>query len=265
MTKLKTILLTGILPAAAGVWCGALFTAASDDRSPTLPASSTSSQSIGARPQKKPVATVTLPPSVSPEPAKPPESVRERIKNLADNRRVEDLRAELEHLPPGDDRNFAIGLLGTHWFKFDQDATTAWIAGLKNDVEKQKAYGGMVNSWTQEDSESASAWVASLPEGSLKGEVGNSLAIALMWRDPAAALSWTIASRHSPSANSNLASMAGVLAGHDYGQAERILAASDLPEADKRKLRNAAKKDWNALKAARGEWDEILTLEAAPP
>ena len=266
MTKLKTILFTGILPAAAGVWCGAMFTAASDDGSPTtIPASSTSSQNIGARPQKKPVATVTLPPSVSPEPAKPPESVRERIKNLADHRRVEDLRAELEHLPPGDDRNFAIGLLGTHWFKFDQDATTAWIAGLKNDVEKQKAYGGMVNSWTQEDSESASAWVASLPEGTLKGEVGNSLAIALMWRDPAAALSWTIASRKSLSANSNLASMAGVLARHDYGQAERILAASDLPEADKRKLRNAAKKDWNQMKAVRGEWDEILTLEATPP
>lgn len=265
MPQLKSILFTAVLPAASGVWCGALFTAPSDDGSPTLPASSTSSQSSGASPQKWPEATDTLPPSFSPEPAKTPESVRERIKNLADNRRVEDLRAELEHLPPGEDRNFAIRLLGQHWFSLDHDSTTTWIAGLKDGIEKQIAYGGMVNSWTQEDSESASAWVASLPEGAMKAEVGNSLAIALMYRDPAAALSWTLASSNSQSAHSNVATMARGLARHDYAQTQRLLAASDLPEDEIRQLSNTAKKEWNQLKAARGEWDEMLTLGDTPP
>jgi hypothetical protein len=265
MPQLKSIFFTAILPAAAGVWCGVLFTAHSDDGSPALPASSISITSSGDRHQKRPVATVALPPSFSPEPAQSPECVRERIKNLADNRRVEDLRAELEHLPPGEDRNFAIGLLGQHWFSLDHDATTTWIAGLKEGVEKQIAYGGMVNSWTQEDSESASAWVATLPEGAMKAEVGNSLAIALMYRDPAAALSWTLASRHSQSAHSNLATMARGLARHDYAQTQRLLAASVLPEDEIRQLSNTAKKEWNQLKAARGEWDEMLTLEDTPP
>ena len=211
-------------------------------------------------------------PAFPPTPLKP-ESVAERIRNLADNRRVEDLRKELEHLPPGADRDLAIGLLAEHWFAFDHAGTIAWIASLKSDMEQELAYVPLIKAWTREDSEGASIWVAGLPKGSLKKQAARSLAYSLMTRDSAASLKWGIASRDNESDlirdnDSDLTfldSLAGSLGWDDPELAERILTESDLPTEQKRRLRNIAKKDWNRLQSLRGQWDKILPLETTSP
>jgi hypothetical protein len=267
MTKLKTILFTGILPAAAGVWCGALY-------HPILKNAATGStaSAITTRASKLPpdpnttTPPLTAPFSATPDPNDgPPESVKDRINTLARTTRVEDLLAELDHLPPGDDRNLAIGLLAEHWFTLDHAATTAWITSLKNDGEKERAYCGLMPAWAQEDSEAASTWLADLPEGSLKQQAGASLATALTHRDPAAALSWGIACRNGGLDQAALESIAGSLGYYDSEEAERIVAISDLLEDQKRALRNAARQNWNRMRAVRGEWDKIRPLETTLP
>ena len=211
-------------------------------------------------------------PAFPPTPLKP-ESVAERIRNLADNRRVEDLRKELEHLPPGADRDLAIGLLAEHWFAFDHAGTIAWIASLKSDMEQELAYVPLIKAWTREDSEGASIWVAGLPKGSLKKQAARSLAYSLMTRDSAASLKWGIASRDNESDlirdnDSDLTFLddsVGSLGWDDPELAERILTESELPAEQKRRLINISKKDWNSWQSIRGQWDKILPLETTSP
>lgn len=264
MPKLKTILLTGVLPATAGMLCGSLY-------DPTLEnaVAQSAAPAIATLSSKWPTAPKgTARPLTAPFPTTPAthtgplENVRDRINTLATSRRVEDLLAELDHLLPGDDRNLAISLLAGYWFALDPAGTTSWIAGLKSDEEKERAYRGLMSPWAQEDSEAASAWVAALPEGSLKQQAGASLARALTHRDPAAALSWGIASRKGGRDQASLESIAGSVGYYDAREAERIVNASDMPEDQKRALRNAAGKTWNAMRALRGEWDKIRPLEA---
>jgi len=104
-----------------------------------------------------------------------------------------------------------------------------------------------------------------MQDGPLKWATGSNLAIGLIFRDPAAALSWSIASRHTGQDAANMASMAACLGGNDYEQAESIIAASDLSDPEKHKLLNAAKLDWNRTRAYHGEWDRILPVETSKP
>lgn len=231
MPRPKAILLTGILPAAAGILCGWCYSPTPETPAPALASPAVASHAVKPPSTQKIIAPEnSIPLLTAPDDPKPPESVKDRLNKLAIHRRVEDLLAELEHLPPGTDRNLAIGLLAKHWFTFDHAGTNAWIAGLKNDKEKECAYCGLIAPWAQEDSESASIWVAGLPEGSLKQQTGLSLASALILRDPAASLSWALASRNSSFDAEHLDWAAAAVGQHDYDQAESILAASDLSE-----------------------------------
>jgi len=138
MPKPKAVLLTVILPAAAGIAAAMLLP---DSAPPALPGSRTSpTASSQSQPTKALLPPAMAGPGSTTVPAEPKPSFRERIVDLCNQFRVEDLLAELPNLPPGDDRNLAIQKLAQRWFELDHAGTLKWNASLSEESEKQEAY-----------------------------------------------------------------------------------------------------------------------------
>lgn len=261
MKNPKALLATVVLPAALGLLCASFYPQAQALPATPEPARPiTSSATLAPAEPKAPSQTTPAQSAL-----KLPEDPSERISELARNYRIEDLLEELEQFPPGEERNPAIEKLTKRWFDLDPTGTTAWIAALNDDTEKEAAYAGMVEAWTHHDSAAASAWVAALPDGRLKWKTGLGLAESLGVWDPASSLRWAIASRKAANEDSNFESVTRALAYDNYTEAQRIVNESDLTADEKHRLLRAAKIGQNQKSAIRGEWERILPMEPTAP
>lgn len=187
-----------------------------------------------------------------------PPANKDQLLKLIRNFRVEDLLAELSHLPPGEERRMVIKLLALVWFRMDRPAALAWIATLSDPAEKSQACRGMVEGWGHQDPYAASEWVENLPEGPVKWEAGAGLIQQLDLYDPEAALKWALTCRASSTGEADLKLKAARLGGINYAETARIISASNLPENEKLHFQESARNRWNFKKAFEGEWDQMV-------
>lgn len=185
---------------------------------------------------------------------------------LADNRRVEDLLLEVEKLPPGKDRNSGIWRLMKEWLPLDRSAAMGWMEQLGDAKEKDGAIRGMLESWCKEDSHAASAYAATLPDGPLKRSAGKVLSNSLILRDPASALSWSLASHEADdNVDDDIRYKVTALAQGDYQTAVQLVTDSSLPPVEKQRMRETARTAWNLQKVQNGEWDQVIPGKGGPP
>lgn len=190
----------------------------------------------------------------------------DRLTLLADNRRVEDLLLEVEKLPPGKDRISGIWRLMKEWLPLDRSAAMGWMEQLADSQEKDNAVRGMLESWCKEDSHAASAYVAALPEGPSKRSAGKALSHTLMSRDPAAGLSWSLASREADDkVEDDIGYKVTALAYGDYPNAVQLVNDSSLSPEEKQQMQETARKAWNRQKVQNGEWDQVIPGKGGPP
>ncbi len=261
-SKAKSVILHGFLPAAAGLWCAHLL----PERSPApSPAGERVTLIHQANPSKQIQFASHTEAPVQQSGGKSGKT-KEWLQLLGDNYRVEDLRIEVEKLPPGPDRNFGIWRLMEEWLPLDRSAAMEWMSHLADPSEKDAAVRGLLESWSKEDTHAASAYVAALPEGPLKRSAGNVLSHSLSLRDPASALSWSLASR-GPGENlmDDVRHKVSGLAGEEYETTARLVAESALSEAEKQQLIEIARDAWNLQRVIKGKWDEIIPAEGVTP
>lgn len=192
--------------------------------------------------------------------------LKDWLGDLARNRRIEDLLAEIRRMPPGEARGSAMHDLAKQWFGLDQEATLTWIGTLSDGEEKTMACRGLVSGWCPVDSAGVSGWVEALPAGTFKDAMGSCLSYNLShaFADRSAALSWAIASRNDKEGGSIVRESIESLAGPDIEGASRVIEASALSDQEKGRLREAARATWNQEQAIRGRWDLILSPGAEP-
>lgn len=265
-SRVKSVFLHGFLPAVAGLWCAHLLPGLSPASTPEGERTTLPHQANHLNPQSKLVQLASRTEAPVEKSEKKPGKTKEWLELLGDNYRVEDLRIEVEKLPPGPDRNFGVWRLMKEWLPLDRSAAMDWMGHLADASEKDAAVRGLLESWSKEDTHAASAYVAALPEGPLKCSAGKVLSDSLSLRDRASALSWSLASR-GPGENlkDDVRHKVSGLAGEDYETTARLVAESALSEAEKQQMKEIARAAWNLQRVRKGKWGEIIPAEGATP
>ena len=264
--EIKWFLLWGVFPATAGILCGHFLPWSSPLSTPDHPAR------LSANPVSSSAQRPTPEGKLADGKASPIQSTRkqisigERLEDLHENARVEDLLEEIRNLPPGPDRRKGVKLLAEIWFALDQAAAMAWIESLVEPGEKETALQSMLGVWCRENGHDVSAWVAALPEGPLRTSAGKSLSHTLASIDPSAALTWGLASL-TPEKNAadQLPLPLRMLARQEYKEAIGQITKSTVPEAEKQQLKEMARRTWNETQMFNGAWDSMVPQETEPP
>lgn len=120
MPKPKSILLQGFLPVLAGLVLGHFFNFPPWMTPPPAASSPPSTRPAGGEVSAAGPKTSMPPLGSAQASADAPPANKDQLLKLIRNFRVEDLLAELSHLPPGEERRMVIKLLALVWFRMDR-------------------------------------------------------------------------------------------------------------------------------------------------
>ena len=115
------------------------------------------------------------------------------------------------------------------------------LGTLTDPKEQNIAYRCFIASWCNSDTPEASAWVAALPQGALRDALGLVVSDGLADWEPAASLTWALASTPADEATGKvLQQRVQGVAQYDYETATQLISQSKLPDSAKRQLLETA-------------------------
>lgn len=140
---------------------------------------------------------------------------------------------------PGGSQPVAMRTLATAWTMQDPETAAQWAQQLPADGYRSEALQGVAFTWAKRDSQAAAEWIGQLPSGPDRDTGANMLVeeIAANWPDEA--WQWAVNIGDESMRMVSMKKALGVMAGRDRGKAMDWISGSQLPEKDKRALRQS--------------------------
>lgn len=146
--------------------------------------------------------------------------------------------AYIETLPEGTAKQFAQTLAAMKWAYLDPTAAAAWVSSLPAEAQGVTAVS-VVAMWATQDPQAAAAWINTL-QGDARDSALSAYSANLAPRDPSTALEWAQSIVNPEIRTHHVDALIQQWLERDPTRATEWINSSQLPDADKMRLRAAA-------------------------